>query len=122
MDTNDFAAFGTRPSVHFLLNELSYTDALYVLQIVGHAHPVFCSVSRVEMFQPVAGEFTALEAISGITSREHPTLFYPAQGPGLWLRMIIVPAPRARILFPDIGAAEAAVHPAGGDQARCHRL
>ena len=118
MNTNDLAAFGACPSAHLLLDEISYTDLLYVLKIINHAHTVFCSVSSVEVVQPVAGVLPAIEAIPQIGSLEHFTPFYPAQSPGFRLQIVISPAPRTRILFPDIGAAEAAVHPAGSDQLR----
>ena len=82
MNTYDFATFGTCPSAHLLLNEISYTDLLYVLKIINHAHTVFCSVSSVEVNQPVAGVFPAIEAILQIGSLEHFTLFYPAPSSG----------------------------------------
>jgi hypothetical protein len=82
MNTNDFATFETCSSADLSFNEISYTDVLYVLKIINHAHTVFCSVSSVEVVQPVAGVLPAIEAISQIGSLEHFTLFYPAQGSG----------------------------------------
>ncbi len=118
MNTNGFATFETCPSDHLLFNEISYTELLYVLKIINHAHTVFCSVSSVEVVKPAAGVLPAIEAIPQISSLEHFALFYPAQSPGFWLQFVVAPAPRTRVLFPDIGAAEAAVHPAGSDQPR----
>jgi hypothetical protein len=122
MNTNYFAARGTCPLVLFLFDEMSYADLLYVLKIINHAHSVVISVSYVEAVQQVAWAFPASGAVPQIASLEHITLFYPAQGSGLWLQTVIAPAPRARVLFPDKGAAEAAVHAAGCDQARSYRL
>jgi hypothetical protein len=101
-----------------LFNEISYANLLYVLKIINHAHTILCFVSCVEVVQPVAGVLPAIEAILQFSLLEHFTLFYPAQGSGFWLQMVIAPAPRARVLFSDIGSAEATVHPAGSDQTR----
>ncbi len=118
MNTNEPAACGTCPSFLFLFDELSYATLLYAVEIVEHAHPVFCSVALVEPVYHVARVFPAIEAIPQISSLEHFTLLYPALSPGFGLPVVVDPATRACVLFPDIGAAEAAVHPAGRDQIR----
>ncbi len=101
VNANEFATFGTCPSAYFLLNEISYTDLLYVLKIINHAHTVFCFVSRVELVQPVARVLPAIEAILQISCLEYLTLFYPTQGSGFWLRTVITPAP-GHAFFPQI--------------------
>jgi hypothetical protein len=116
MHTNELSAFGTCPSVCFLLNELSDADLLYALKIIDHAHTIVFPVTCVEVAQLVAGVFIAIEAKLQMMCYEDFARFYPAKYSGLRLPTIIAPAPRARILFPDIGAADAAVHAAGGDQ------
>ncbi len=63
MNTNDFSTFGTCPSNHLLFYEISYPDFFYDHKIINHAHTVFCSVSSVEVIQPVTGVLPALEAI-----------------------------------------------------------
>jgi hypothetical protein len=47
MNTNDPTAFWTYPLFLFLFNEFSYTDLLYGLKIVDHAHTIFCSVTLI---------------------------------------------------------------------------
>ena len=122
MNTNYLTAFGAGPPFLFVSNELSYANLPYTHEIVNHTHAVFCSVPRVEAVQPVAGVFPAIEAILQISGLEHFALFYPALCPGFRLPMVIAPATRARVLFPDIGATEATVHTAGGDQRRSDRI
>jgi len=120
MNANDFAACGTCPPFLFLFDEISYAELLYATKIVDHAYTVVCSVTLVEMVESVARVFPAIEAIPQISRLEHFTLFYSAQNPGFRLQTVVAPATRARVLFPHISTAETAVHPAGGDQTRCH--
>jgi len=56
MNTNQFTTFWTSPFFFFVPNEMPDPKFIYHFEIVDHAHPILCSVSLVQMFQPVAGK------------------------------------------------------------------
>ncbi len=116
MNAEYIAAPGTGPSVLFLRDETPYAGSFDILQILDHAHAVSCSIPLVQMLQRITGKLAAIEAIAYFACFDHLALLDPAQDSGLGFQMIVDTAARAPVLFPDIGAAQTAVHPAGGDQ------
>ncbi len=105
MNTEYFAAAGTGPSALFLSYEISNAGSFDILQILDHAHAVFCSIPLVQMLQPITGESPAVDAIAYFPRLDHPALLDPAQDSRLQFQMIVVVAARARVLFPDKGPA-----------------
>ncbi len=78
MDANDPAAARTFPAFLFAAEELSDTFLFDIFKVLEHAHPVFCPVSFVQMFQSLAGEYFTFKTILGFSFFEVFTVLYLA--------------------------------------------
>jgi hypothetical protein len=120
VNANHLTTFGADPFLFFIPNEMSDPKFIYHPEIVDHAHSILCSVSLVQIFQPDAGKsVTAVRTILELAPGDFFAVFDFTGGPGFWFLTIMnvdLSTARAGIFFPDVSPAEAAVHPAGGDQ------
>ena len=111
MNANYAPAFRAGPSYFLISDKLSYAQRSDILKIFEHAHPVFCPIPFIKVFQPVAWEFftiktePCLNAVFNLTS-ETADFFI----------LIVSSTAGAFILFPEIRQADPAVHTAWSDQ------
>ena len=87
-------------------------------QVFDHAHPVFETVSLIEVFQICAWKIIALETIFSFFILEIGAGFYLASDACDWFAGIRTAASRAWIYSTQVSATDSAVHPAGGNQKR----
>jgi hypothetical protein len=86
-----------------------------VFQVPYLAHAVAPPVTLIQPLQPIAGELGAGVAELSPSLAAKPQ---PAMGAGLGFVFRSVMAPMAGVLFPQVGHANAAIDPTGGDQIR----
>jgi hypothetical protein len=113
VDTNGLAASGASPLGPFACDEAAYSVGLNPPQIVNHAHAVLRAVALVQATQTLTGKARAVGAEASTSCLASLDL---AGNACLALSAIIASAARAAIPATPKGAAEAAIHPAGGDQ------
>ncbi len=106
------------PPVALRGNEFPDSVLSDVFQIFDLAHAVSGAVTLVEVAEPVAGEFGAMATES---ARSFITDAEAAVDTGFGLVLLGVVAPFAGILFPQVGLADAAIHPARGNEALSNR-
>lgn len=122
MHAEHLAALRTGPAHLFAAEEVLYAVLLDVLQVVHHAHPVLGPVTSIQTIQPVARKPVAFETVSGGARLSVLTTLDAAMDAGLCFAAVSAAATGAWIQVSCIGAAEAAVHPAGSDQRRADRI
>ena len=106
-------AFFGGPSSAFGGHEFPDAIVPYELQVFELAHAVTRPIPVIEVPQPVAGELRAVATkLAPAFAADPQTAMYP----GLGLVQPGVVAAVAGILFPQECFADAAVHPARGDQ------
>ncbi|MPM06085.1 hypothetical protein SDC9_52380 [bioreactor metagenome] len=66
MYSNSAATVGTSPPMLFLLKKILKTLFFYPVQIVNHAHVIFCPVSFIKAFHTGTWESVTIHAIAGI--------------------------------------------------------
>jgi hypothetical protein len=101
---------------------MSYTELLYVHEIVDHAHTILGPVTFIQVIQPVARKPVTAEAIPCFALYYILTGLDPAYDAGLWFDAVVAPAAGACLLISCIGATEATVHSAGRDQRRLDHI
>jgi hypothetical protein len=119
VDADGAAASGTGPSFFFVGDELPDSMLLDVSEVLDHAHPVFRPVSFIQRLHSGAGVFFTLVAEFPVVFAQFVAVldytFYATRG----FVFVAFPAAGAFVLFPQIGHADSAVHPARGDQFVC---
>ena len=71
MNADHFTTLGADPFLFFIANEMSDPKFIDHFEIVDHAHSIVCSVSLVQMLQPIAGKtITTTEAIRSLSLRD----------------------------------------------------
>jgi hypothetical protein len=113
VDTDGFAASGASPLGPLACDEAAYSSGLNAPQIVYHAHAVLCAVSLVQAAQTLTGKARAIGAEVSASCLASLDL---AGDACLTLSAVIPSAARAAIPAAQQGAAEAAIHAAGGYQ------
>jgi hypothetical protein len=100
----------------FFLRKSFQAGASDVLQVFYHAHRVFRPVPLIQVLQPPAGTLRALETKTGLTLLDRFAVFNNASQAGNHFGAVVSPAAGAVLLFSEEGGADAAVHPARGNQ------
>jgi len=68
VDTDQFSALGTGPSLFFMFNKRAYSDIADHFKIIDHTHAVPGFVAFIQLFQPWTGETgTAVRATGAFT-------------------------------------------------------
>jgi hypothetical protein len=116
MNTYQLAALGTGPLFQFVFNEMSYTEFLYVREILNHTHSILGPVTLIQVIQPVAGEIVTAEAVPGVVLPKLFTVFNSTCDAGFWFDAVVAPATGACIFVPCICSTKTAVHSAGSNQ------
>ena len=125
MNTYQLPASGTGPPFLFVSNEMPYAELLDVLKIVDHAHSIPGSIALIQVTQPVARKSVTAEAVPYFPLLYLLTVLDSTRDAGSRFDTVVAPATGAclYILYiAYIGATEAAVHSAGGDQCRSDRI
>jgi hypothetical protein len=122
MNTDHLSAPGADPPFFFISDETTYPKLPDVLKIVDHAHAVFGSIALIQMFQPVAGEAVASEAVTDFPLRHVLTVLDSACDAGCFFDAVVAPASGAYIDVSYICMAKAAVHSTGSDQRCSNRI
>jgi hypothetical protein len=122
MHTNYLPAPGTGPLFLFVSNELSYSEFIYVLEIVNHTHTVFISIALIQMIQKGARKVFTTDAILDFTGHYLLTGFDSAGDAGFRFETVITSATGACFLISYICATEATVHSAWSDQRHANRI
>jgi hypothetical protein len=99
--------------------KLSYSLVPYIFQIFDFAHAVFRTVAFIDVLQPLAGKF---QAITAEFATAFPASAQAAVHTGCGHVLLRAVAAVARILLPQAGFADTAVHPARGDKIRRDRI
>lgn len=101
---------------------MSYTELLYVHEIVDHTHTILGSIALIQVIQPVARKPITAEAVADFTLRYLLTILDSACNAGFWFDAVVASATRAWILISGICATEATVHSTGSNQRRSDRI
>jgi hypothetical protein len=83
MNTNYLAALGAGPPLLFVSNEQSYSDFLYVQEILNHTHTILGSITLIQVIQPDARESFTIEAVPGFSPPYLLTVLDSAHDAGL---------------------------------------
>ena len=83
MNTNYLAAPGAGPPFLFVSNELSYSDFLYVHEIVNHTHTILGPIPLIQVIQSVARKAVTAEAVIDSTLDYLLTVLDSARDAGL---------------------------------------
>jgi hypothetical protein len=78
-------------------------------------HPIFGSVSLIQMVQPDAREAVTIEAILDISVHYLLTVLDSTSNAGFRFDAVVTPATRAWLLISCVCDAEATIHSAGSD-------
>jgi hypothetical protein len=89
---------------------------LDVFEIVDHAHAILGPVPLIQMFQPVAWKAVTAKAIFCLSTDHLLAVLDFAGSAGFRFIAVISLAPGTLSALSNECAAEATVHPAGGDQ------
>lgn len=116
MNTEELGARRAGPPVLLISDETSDAESFYACEIVNHAHAVLGSVASVQVSQRVAGEGVTAEAVLGLIPPNPRASFDSAYDSGFRFGAVVRPAAGTRVPVSYVGAAEATVHAAGGDQ------
>lgn len=120
VNTDQFAAFGTRPLFFFFLHKAPDADLTDSVQVLNRAHPVLRPVAFVHVRDAFAGKVVAVEAIFEAVCQKLFTSLDFADDAGFRFEAIVSPAARTSVFVPHIRIAEAAVHSARGNQVRAN--
>lgn len=114
MDADDASALSARPTARFPAQKLIQTVVSDIFQIIDLAHAVFGAVTRVQLFEPFAGEIMTGVAKGQGALQLHGACFNPASKGRSSVRPR--PAALASSFFSLICLAQPAVHPARRDK------
>jgi hypothetical protein len=104
-------AFIRNPSLALRSNEFSYPILLDKFEVFNFTHAIFCTIAFIQSLESVTWEFLAVAEIAGSFCACAHFAAYAGFGHVLFN----VFAPVTGILIPQVGAADAAIHPARCD-------
>ena len=117
MNAEHSSAFWTFPAYSFLFDKRIHSQGLDRLEIFNHAHPIFGSITFVNVLNACAWILGTVHTQPGLDIFEGFAIFDPAPHAGnRWLLGIIPVTAGAMFLFPKISHAQSAIHAAGGDE------
>jgi hypothetical protein len=122
VNTNRAAASGANPLGLLFFHEAPHSLGPYHPQIVDHAHAVLCSISLIQVTQPLTGEARAVGAEISVLCASRVASLDPAGQACLGLAGIVDPATRALVPVAQKGVTDPAIHAARGDQKGLGRL
>jgi hypothetical protein len=115
VNADDAAALWTFVFLGLLAQELVDPVVLYKLQVLDHAHVVFCAIAFVQLFQSGTVLY-AFKTELGFALIYRLAVFDTASNARRQLICIVATAAGAFIFFSQISHANPAVHAAGCDQ------
>ena len=116
MDANSATTPGTSPPCPFVCYEFCDTILPDELQILDHAHVVFCPVSLIQMLYLITRKVPAIKTkLRGLFFKGR-TVLDLALPAGNWFVSVRSSATRASVLFPQVCQTNAAIHSAGRDE------
>jgi hypothetical protein len=115
VNTDGAAARRTMPPLALVLNKRFQSQVPDALEIRDHAHGVFRSVPLVQLFESLAWIAGALVTESRAVRSDYFTVLDDATHACWGLIGAAVATPGAFVGFPEIGQANAAIHPARRD-------
>jgi hypothetical protein len=121
VNAEDRAALGTGPPFRFRSKEMLQAVFPDILKVVDHAHAIPGAIALIQVFQPGAGKAVTIEAVWGLGIGYLLAVLDLAGDAGFRFIAVIAPTAGTRLFISRISAAQAAIHPASGDQLPAHR-
>lgn len=116
MDADCGPATRASPLDLFAPDKILYPRSADGIEVLNHAHPVFCLVTIVNVCQQLARKARTVAAVTGPASGPARAILDPAPDAGLRLAALVAPAAGAGVPCSHVSRAQSAVHATGGDQ------
>jgi hypothetical protein len=109
-------ALRTYPACLLLKDKGIHSNGADHLEVFDHAHPVICSIPLIQLFHTRTGEFDTVIAQPELGFCQSFTMADLAFKAMSGLAQVTSVAARALFVFPKMSDADAAIHPAWGNE------